>query len=124
MVTRGTHLLIECHGCPFAVLDDPARLEVALRAAAEAIGAKVVGALFHRFSPQGVTGVLLLSESHASVHSWPERGYAAVDVYTCGEHGADGAVEALRAGLMAERIDAIRILRGDGPPRVVQAGAG
>ena len=119
MVTRGTHLLIECHGCPAALLDDQKQLEAALRAAAEAIGAKVVGALFHRFAPQGVTGVLLLSESHASVHSWPERGYAAVDVYTCGERGADGAVEALRAGLMAGRIEAVRILRGDGAPRVV-----
>jgi S-adenosylmethionine decarboxylase len=101
------------------VLDDPARLEAALRAAAAVIGATVVGALFHRFAPQGVTGVLLLSESHASVHSWPERGYAAVDVYTCGERGADAAVEALRAGLMAGRVEAIRIVRGDGAPRVV-----
>jgi S-adenosylmethionine decarboxylase len=113
MVTRGTHLLVECLGCGATLLDDPATLEQALRAAAEALGATVVGAMFHRFAPQGVTGVLLLAESHISVHSWPERGYAAIDLYTCGEGRPDAALAVLRDRLRAERLDVLQVARGE-----------
>lgn len=113
MVTRGVHLLIECLGCDRAVLDDALALEQALRAAADAIGATVVGAMFHRFAPQGVTGVLLLAESHVSVHSWPEQGYAAVDLFTCGARDPAGAVPALVRAVRAERVSVMRVERGE-----------
>jgi S-adenosylmethionine decarboxylase len=98
---RGTHLLVECRGCTPAVLNDPAVLESALRAAAVAIGARVLSAAFHAFSPHGVTGVLLLAESHLSIHTWPEHGYAAVDLFTCGGDPR-GALPVLRAALGGE----------------------
>lgn len=113
MVTRGTHLLIECLGCDRAVLDDAEALEKALRAAADAMGATVVGAMFHRFAPQGVTGVLLLAESHVSVHSWPERGYAAVDLFTCGARDPACAVPVLERAIGAREVSVLRVERGE-----------
>lgn len=53
--------------------------------AAEETGATVIGEIFHQFSPQGVTGVIAIAESHLCVHTWPEHSYAAVDIFTCGE---------------------------------------
>lgn len=84
MKPLGRHLLVDFHGCDTGLLDDPAHLEAALYRAALAAGATVLNATFHRFSPCGVTGVLLLQESHLAIHTWPERAFAAVDLFTCG----------------------------------------
>ncbi|MDB4974771.1 MAG: S-adenosylmethionine decarboxylase proenzyme [Myxococcaceae bacterium] len=112
MLTRGTHLLVECRGCDAARLNDAVGLEAALRAAAARMDANVVTAAFHRFAPQGVTGMLLLEESHISIHTWPEHGYAAIDLYTCGERDVELAMPVLRAALLAERVDQLRVERG------------
>jgi S-adenosylmethionine decarboxylase len=80
----GSHYLLELHGCPFAVLNDPAAVEQALRESARAGSLTVVDVVVHAFSPHGVTGLVILEESHLSVHTWPELGYAAADVFTCG----------------------------------------
>lgn len=80
----GTHLVLEIWGVAARALDDRDGLERALHAASEAAGLTVLEAAFHRFDPQGVTGVLVLSESHISVHTWPELGYAAIDLFSCG----------------------------------------
>lgn len=101
MKTLGRHLLAEFYGCSDRSLDDVERLRGHMLAAAEAVGATVVGEVFHRYSPQGVSGTVLIAESHLSVHSWPEVGYVAVDIFTCG--GLDP-----RPGfrLLAERLGA------------------
>ncbi|MBC7171997.1 MAG: adenosylmethionine decarboxylase [Polyangiaceae bacterium] len=112
MDTLGRHLLLELRGCDGAVLDDQARVERLLRAAAEAAGATVVQSAFHRFSPQGVTGVVVLEESHFSVHTWPETGYAAADFFTCGECHPERAVELLSEGLRAESVEVLSLDRG------------
>mmetsp|Transcript_12943 Transcript_12943/g.43875 ORF Transcript_12943/g.43875 Transcript_12943/m.43875 type:complete len:226 (-) Transcript_12943:209-886(-) len=80
----GTHLVIELWDVSAKVLNDETALGAALRAASERAGLQVLGSAFHRFEPQGVTGLLLLSESHISIHTWPELGYAAVDLFSCG----------------------------------------
>lgn len=80
----GTHLVLEIWGVDAGRLDDRHGLERVLREASAAAGLTVLEAAFHRFEPQGVTGVLVLSESHVSVHTWPELGYAAVDLFSCG----------------------------------------
>jgi S-adenosylmethionine decarboxylase proenzyme len=105
------HMLVECRGCAPAVLDDPAALEQALRGAADAIGAQVISAAFHQFAPHGVTGVLLLAESHVSVHTWPEHGYAAIDLFTCGAGDPKQALPLLRRALRCE-LDVQTIERG------------
>jgi len=76
MKSLGRHILAEIYDC------DPK--EILVKAALEA-GAEVREVAFHKFSPQGVSGVVVISESHLAIHTWPELGYAAVDVFTCGE---------------------------------------
>jgi len=80
----GRHLLLELRECNVAVLDDLKYLENALVSAAEESGATVIDKSFHQFAPQGVSGVVLIAESHLSLHTWPEHAYAAVDIFTCG----------------------------------------
>lgn len=94
------------------LLNDAAFLESVLVRAAEISGTKVLGSKFHRFEPQGITGVLLLSESHASVHTWPETGMAAVDFFTCKEGGAKIAAEYLRTAFKAPITNLRVIERG------------
>lgn len=80
----GRHVLLELCDCPKAILDSPERLESILKDCAIRGGATVVSSNFHHFNPQGVSGVIVIAESHVTVHTWPEHGYAAVDVFTCG----------------------------------------
>ena len=108
----GTHLLADLFGCDG--LDDIARVEAALRAAVTAAGATLLEIRLHGFGAgQGVTGVALLAESHISIHSWPERGYAAADIFLCGRrHDLDAALAALVLGLGADRFTEQRVARG------------
>jgi len=79
----GQHLLIELYGCDPGVLDDLEHVQQALLRAAEMVSATVIQVVSHKFQPHGVTVVVAIAESHISVHTWPEYGYAAVDVFTC-----------------------------------------
>jgi S-adenosylmethionine decarboxylase len=76
--------LIELRDCNPVLLNDLNYIRQAMLTAANGVGATVVGESFHRFSPQGVTGILAIAESHISIHTWPEYGYAAADIFTCG----------------------------------------
>ena len=84
MNVLGLHLLLELKECNPALLDDLAYVREALFLTAQQLGAHVVGESFHRFTPQGVTGILSIAESHISIHTWPEFNYAAADIFTCG----------------------------------------
>ena len=84
--TVGKHCILELYNCDSAKLDDEAFLRTAITSAAKRAGATLLNLITHRFEPQGVTGLALLAESHISIHTWPESGYAAVDVFTCGDH--------------------------------------
>lgn len=111
MKTYGTHILADFSGADPKILDDASALADMLERAAEIIGAKILSRSFHRFDPQGVTGILLLSESHVSVHTWPEDGYAAFDLYTCGSGDAGAAADFVKAFLGAERENRRTIVR-------------
>jgi S-adenosylmethionine decarboxylase proenzyme len=110
--TFARHLLVELDGCDRALLDDQDALRLLMRRAAEAAGARVVADVFHRFAPQGVTGVVVIEESHFSLHTWPESGYAAVDFYTCGDCRPEAAVLVLREGLSARSCEQVVVHRG------------
>jgi S-adenosylmethionine decarboxylase len=110
--TFAKHVLVELDGCDHGVLDDEPTLRGLMRRAAEAAGARVVAEVFHRFAPQGVTGVVVIEESHFSLHTWPECGYAAVDFYTCGECRPEAAVDVLREGLGARVCEQVVVHRG------------
>lgn len=81
----GKHYLLNLYGCSFVLLDDIEYLISLLENAAVASGATVVQTIHKKFDPQGATVLCLLSESHISIHTWPEEGKAACDVYTCGD---------------------------------------
>jgi S-adenosylmethionine decarboxylase proenzyme len=81
----GRHLLAEFIGCKGMDLDSVQRIKEQMEDAALEAGATIVQSVFHHFSPYGVSGVVVISESHLAIHTWPEYGYAAVDVFTCGE---------------------------------------
>jgi S-adenosylmethionine decarboxylase len=85
MKALGRHILAEIYDCDPNVLNDRELIEEILVKAALEAGAEVREVAFHKFSPQGVSGVVVISESHLAIHTWPELGYAAVDVFTCGE---------------------------------------
>lgn len=116
METRGQHLLIEFRGCRGRVLDDCDALQALMERAVTAAEATIVKSVFHTFAPQGVTGVVVVEESHFSVHTWPEHGYVAVDVYTCGECHPQRARDVLRDGLAASSTEWMLIERGLGLP--------
>ena len=82
----GKHCILELYDCDSSRLDDEAFLRDTITTAAKRAGATLLNLITHRFEPQGVTGLALLAESHISIHTWPESGYAAVDVFTCGDH--------------------------------------
>ncbi len=85
MNALGRHILAELYGCNSESLNDLKKVEKAMVSAALKAGAEVREVAFHKFSPQGVSGVVVISESHLAIHTWPEYGYAAVDVFTCGD---------------------------------------
>lgn len=124
-VRVGSHYLLELHGCPFGVLNAAAVVERALRDSAREGDLTVVDVVVHVFSPHGVTGVAILRESHLSVHTWPELGYAAADVFTCGTGvHPERACTSLVRGLQAAHYTMQCISREALPaPRLLPAGA-
>ncbi len=113
MNALGRHLLIELQDCNKEVLDDLGFLRNAMLVAAEECGATVLGDYFHHFSPQGVSGVVVIAESHLSIHTWPEYGYAAVDIFTCGTSvEPEKAAEVLIEKLGATNHSLMEIQRG------------
>ena len=85
MQALGTNLMVALHECSSEILDDIIKVEEVMVAAAEAAGATVVEANFHEFKAIGVSGFVVITESHLAIHTWPEHRYAAVDIFTCGQ---------------------------------------
>ncbi len=105
-VTVGTHVFGNLHGCPSELLEKVDVVSNILRSTVSESKLHSVGETFHQFEPIGVTGVIVLSESHLSVHTWPETGVVAVDVFTCGNEGnADLAFDIISRLFKAEKID-------------------
>ncbi|UCD63169.1 MAG: adenosylmethionine decarboxylase [Candidatus Zixiibacteriota bacterium] len=113
MKILGRHLVVELADCDPKVLDDPVLLESYLNESVRRSGATIVKSVFHRYNPQGVSGVVVIAESHISVHTWPEYGYAAADFFTCGE-SVDPlrAFEYLKESLKAKSVHMVEIKRG------------
>ncbi|WP_416192701.1 adenosylmethionine decarboxylase [Neisseria sp. CCUG12390] len=100
------HGLLDLYGCNAEILKDEGRLKTLLAEAAQAAGATVIGSHFHTFGGGGgVTGVLLLAESHISIHTWPEHGFAAVDAFICGGSELETVRRILQQALQAERAE-------------------
>ncbi len=111
-VFAGTHLLIEVIGGKG--LDDIATIEQAFRDCIRACEATLLHIHLHRFSPQGISGVALLAESHISVHTWPEAEYGAFDIFLCGNADPWKAVDVLHHAFDAKDVQVKEVLRGEG----------
>ena len=113
MDALGKHCIIEYYGCPSDILDDYEKVGRLMNEAAIEMGATIVASEFHHFSPHGVSGMVVISESHLSIHTWPEYGYAAVDVFTCGDVIDPWvAHKLLRTAFRAERDSVMELKRG------------
>ena len=99
------HILFTLRGCPFGLLDDEAHIRNVLANAATLSESTLLGIQSHKFQPQGVTAVALLAESHISVHTWPEKGMAVCDIFTCGDTATpEDGVEYMKQQLKATDI--------------------
>jgi S-adenosylmethionine decarboxylase len=106
----GVHLIIDLHGA--SGLDDIDLVETTLRRCVDVAGATLLHIHVHHFQPNGVSGVAVLAESHISIHTWPDAGYAALDVFMCGKADPDACVPVLREAFKAESVEVNEILRG------------
>jgi S-adenosylmethionine decarboxylase len=110
----GVHLIVDLHGAKR--LNDIEHIEATLRRCVEAAKATLLHIHLHHFQPSGVSGVAVLAESHISIHTWPEAGYAALDVFMCGSADPDACIPVLREAFAAERVGVSELLRGQSTP--------
>jgi len=109
----GKHIIVELHGVDPEILNDEDKLREILIEAAITAGATVIGDVFHKFSPHGVTGVVVVKESHISIHTWPEFGYAALDIFTCRGIDPNKALEVIVELLKPKYHVFMTITRGE-----------
>src|SRR5215204_3906691 len=118
MTSLGRHLLGEFHGCDRELLNRPEHIRAALLAAVTTSGATPIQDFVHTFTPHGVTGIVVIAESHFAIHTWPEYGFAAVDLFTCGDTVDPWrAFEHLALALRAGSHSVVEIRRGLMPLR-------
>ena len=112
--TFGDHYLVDLHGCDSDVIATVEPTETALLDAAKRCGSTIIEYDFHQFSPHGVSGVILIAESHFSVHTWPENGFAAVDIFTSGQTmQPQMAIDILTEAFCADRTEVMKVTRGE-----------
>ena len=110
MNALGTHLLLELRQCNPRLLDDLEYVRETMIEAAKFMDAQIIGESFHRFNPQGITGVLAIAESHLSIHTWPELDYAAADIFTCGSSQNPQAAARVIIERMESKDSSIQII--------------
>jgi len=113
MRSLGHQIIAEFYQCDSTRLNDADYVSRIMVEAAEQAGATIVAQTFHHFSPHGVSGAVIIAESHLSIHTWPEYGYAAVDLFTCGDSvSAEKAFDHLRESLDAAQVSTMEMHRG------------
>lgn len=113
MKSLGQQIVAEFYECDNDILNNPALVEEIMCDAAIKAGATIVTKTFHTFSPHGVSGAVIIAESHLAIHTWPEYGYAAVDLFTCGDTvDTEAAYRTLKAGLRSRRASTMEMKRG------------
>mgnify|MGYP001591339668 FL=1 len=113
MHALGRHLLLELFDCDDAVIGNLEFVKAAMIKAAKRAQATIIDVIFHEFNPFGISGVIVIAESHLTIHTWPEYRYAAVDIFTCGETtNPDAAASYLAEAFGAERTSVVEMQRG------------
>lgn len=113
METNGCHILIDAFGCKTGLLNHTNKLERLLVDTVERMEMQILNTHFHQFHPEGVTGVILLSTSHISIHTWPEQNYVSFDLYTCGNRDAWSEIDTLLRELGANYANVYELSRGN-----------
>ncbi len=122
MDTMGRHVIAELWGCDSEKLNDMKFIEETFVDAALKSGAEIREVAFHKFAPHGVSGVVIISESHLTIHSFPEHGYASIDVYTCGDRiDPNVAADYISEALGAKKRENLEVPRGMGPISVAKS---
>ena len=113
MKALGKHLIVELYGCSFERTNDPVQVEEILIEAVKLSNATIVKPVFHHFSPHGVSGVVVIAESHFTIHTWPEYGYCALDIFTCGDQiDSEGSLRFLKEAFHAHNLSVMEVQRG------------
>jgi S-adenosylmethionine decarboxylase proenzyme len=108
------HFLAEYYGCSADLLDDADGLRETLENAARAAKTTIIGTHLHKFAPQGVSGMVILAESHLAIHTWPELGFASIEIYVCGEEADPNAGHAFLEDALRPKHSVVRMVpRGD-----------
>ncbi|MBP1947753.1 adenosylmethionine decarboxylase [Virgibacillus litoralis] len=119
MDTMGRHVIAELWKCNIDILNSISQIEQIFVDAALNAGAEIREVAFHKFAPHGVSGVVIIAESHLTIHSFPEHGYASIDVYTCSNTiDPNVAVEYIINALEAKTFEQVEVKRGKGPVKV------
>lgn len=114
MKSLGRHLIIELFDCDNEILSNLEGVENAMNQAAIEAKATIINSIFHHFSPYGVSGAIIIAESHITIHTWPEYGYAAVDIFTCGEEvDPYKAYEYLKEKFNSKNVKVKELSRGE-----------
>ncbi|MDY6935640.1 MAG: adenosylmethionine decarboxylase [Spirochaetota bacterium] len=108
----GTHVIAELFNCNESYINNSKKVEEVMLIAANLSMANVVKHYFHKFSPYGVSGVVVIAESHFTIHTWPEYGYVAVDIFTCGEFDYQSALDYIKRELETEKCSIFQFERG------------
>ena len=112
--TVGRHFIVEMWGCDNEMINDPEKVMDILHSAANDARATVIKSVSHQFDPSGVTGIAILAESHISIHTWPEEGYVAADIFTCGTNtDPELGVQSLIDGFKPEDSSSKELKRGN-----------
>lgn len=113
MKILGRHLVVELADCNRSILNNQLLLEEYFKEAVRRSGATIVESVFHQYNPQGISGVIVIAESHISIHTWPEYGYAAVDFFTCGDSvDPHKAFEYVKEKLESKDAHVVEMMRG------------
>ena len=114
MGSLGRHIIVEYYDCTPDILNDVVKIEKSMEHAAEEAGATIINSTFHHFSPYGVSGVVVIQESHLAIHTWPEYGYASVDLFTCGDTVNPWvSYQMLKESFQAAHGSAVELSRGE-----------
>ncbi len=112
-ISLGKQLLAEFYGCCAEAINSKDVIRTSMIAAAKAAKATIVADVFHEFNPHGISGVVVIAESHIAIHSWPEHHCASVDIFTCSDDmNSDAAIEYLTAVFKAEKVEVTIVARG------------
>jgi S-adenosylmethionine decarboxylase len=113
MKALGRQILVEFYDCDADIINDVPQIENILLSATRAAKASIISHNFHKFSPHGVSGTIVIAESHIAIHTWPEYNYAAVDIFTCGETIDPWVIqEYVKDSFLSKNVSSIEMKRG------------